>query len=277
MLLPLAAHMSAPAQRGKVLGQITGGLLTGVLLARPGASFFAGHFGWRAVYLADACIVAALTAWLSFRLPVRRPHSELSYSALLRSTRTLLKDHPELRRLSFAQAFLFAGFSLFWTGAPILLRDRLHIDDTGVALFALAGAAGALVAPLAGAAADRGRTSWVRLLALVAAGAGFAIGGAANGVWWLLLAALLVDAGVQACHVTAQRAIFALDATARSRLNSVYMTIFFLGGAVGSIAAAPLTSVGWAWTSVAGCLLVGLAALGGRAPALTGSGAIQNG
>lgn len=257
MLLPLAAHMSAPEQRGKVLGQITGGLLTGVLLARPAASFVAGHFGWRMVYLLDAAIVLLLAGWLAFKLPARRPSSDLGYRALLRSTWSLLRTHEDLGRLSLAQSCLFAAFSLFWTAVPILLRQRFHLDDSAIALFAFAGAAGAFVAPWAGSLADRGKAALVRSVALAGALLGFFAAGAGGQIWLLLIGALLIDAGVQACHVTAQRAILALDAAARSRLNSVYMTIFFFGGAVGSAVAAPLDALGWAWVCSAGVLLVG--------------------
>ncbi|OII58862.1 hypothetical protein BIW19_24650, partial [Pseudomonas putida] len=158
LLVPLAAHMSSDSTRGRTVGSVTAGLLLGILLARPLASLITDAFGWRALFAADALLVSLLGALLSWRLTHHRANATLSYPALLASLAQLLCRHAELRRRSAAQACLFAAFSLFWVGAPVLLAERFGLHAQDIALFALAGAAGALVAPLAGRLADSGHS-----------------------------------------------------------------------------------------------------------------------
>ncbi|HWV10109.1 MAG TPA: MFS transporter, partial [Pseudomonas sp.] len=56
MLIPLAAHLAPEESRGRVVGNIMGGLLLGILLARPLSSLVADHFGWRMVFIAAALL-----------------------------------------------------------------------------------------------------------------------------------------------------------------------------------------------------------------------------
>jgi predicted MFS family arabinose efflux permease len=254
LLVPLAAHMSSDSTRGRTVGSVTVGLLLGILLARPLASLITDAFGWRALFAADALLVSLLGALLAWRLTHHRANSTLNYPALLASLAQLLCRHAELRRRSAAQACLFAAFSLFWVGAPVLLAERFGLHAQDIALFALAGAAGALVAPLAGRLADSGHSSALLGWGAVLVASGFLLSIALPTLTCWLLAALLIDAGVQISHVATQRQVLALDVRARSRLNGLYIAGFFLGGALGSALAMPLLQLGWHW-------LAGIAAL----------------
>ncbi|MGS7252425.1 MFS transporter [Pseudomonas anuradhapurensis] len=263
LLVPLAAHMSSDSTRGRTVGSVTAGLLLGILLARPLASLITDAFGWRALFAADALLVSLLGALLAWRLAHHRANSTLSYPALLASLAQLLCRHAELRRRSAAQACLFAAFSLFWVGAPVLLAERFGLHAQDIALFALAGAAGALVAPLAGRLADSGHSSALRGWGAVLVASGFLLSIALPTLTCWLLAALLIDAGVQISHVAAQRQVLALDVRARSRLNGLYIAGFFLGGALGSALAMPLLQLGWHWLAgIAGLLALIALALG---------------
>ena len=133
-----------------------------------------------------------------------------------------------------------SSFSLFWTTTPLLLAGPgFQMSQAGIALFALAGVAGAIAAPIAGRIADRG---WIRPatgLAMSAVAVAFLIGHLARaGTPWsvalLVFAAILLDFGVSANVTLGQRAIFSLGAEYRSRLNGIYMSTFFIGGALGS-------------------------------------------
>ena len=49
--VPFAAELAPDASRGRVVGQVMTGLLTGILLARTASGFLGAHLGWRPVFL----------------------------------------------------------------------------------------------------------------------------------------------------------------------------------------------------------------------------------
>jgi predicted MFS family arabinose efflux permease len=252
MLLPIAAHLAPDASRGRVVGNVMSGLLTGILLARPIASLIADSFGWRVVFGASAVLMLIIAAAMSALLPRRQPTAGFTYGALLRSLWTLVLETPILRRRAGYQAALFAGFSLFWTAAPLMLASpTFGFTQRGIALFALAGAIGTVVAPIAGRVADRGWGRPASGLAMAAVAAAFLLArlGAGGSLVALVAAAILLDAGVQGNMVLGQREIYALGAGARSRLNGLYIATAFAGGAVGS-AITSLTFARGGWLAI---------------------------
>ncbi|BDA85556.1 MFS transporter [Aureimonas sp. SA4125] len=274
MLVPLAASMAPPERRGSVVGNVTSGLLGGILLARPLSSFLAEYIGWRGVFGASAAVISMLLVAAFFLLPERRPTATKSYSALIASLGRLFVDQPLLRRRALYHAAMFASFSLFWTGAPlILLAEPYGFSPGGVALFALSGVLGVFAAPVAGQLADRGHSRVGTIGAMLAAivGFGLALFGETS-LAALVAAGILVDLGVQANLVIGQREIFALDENIRSRLNAVYMATFFTGGAIGSALTSPvLHAFGWKGVCVLGlgfpAFALGYFLLGERRPA----------
>ncbi len=257
VIVPLAGHLTPDARRGRVVGTVVSGLLFGIMLSRPAASFFAHWAGWRSIFAFSAGAVALLMPLLLARLPIRRPHG-MPYWRVLRSLGPLLARTEVLHRRGGYQAAMFGAFSLFWTAVPLLLEGpRFGFTQVGIGLFALVGAGGALVSPWAGRAADAGHTRRVTALALACGLLAFlvALAGGALTSWPLLVvAALVLDVGTAANLVVGQREIFALEPETRGRLNGLYLALFFLGGAAGSFAA------GWAfalggWTAAS---LVGL-------------------
>lgn len=235
-----AAQLSAPARRGRTVGTVTSGLLLGILLAWPAAGLAERALGWRVMFVIEAALVGLTGLWLRLLLPARRPAAPQSWAAALASLRPHWRAHAELRRRALAQALLFGVFSMAWTLLPLWLRERYGFSAAGLAWFGLAGAAGALSAPLAGRLADRGQGRLVSLAAALAVAAG-SLALCFASPWPVLLAALVaIDGGVQASHVVAQRRVLALDAAAANRLNSLYVACFFLGGAAGSAAAIAL-------------------------------------
>ena len=270
MLVPIAAHLAPDATRGRTIGNVMSGLLLGIMLARPVSSLIADVFGWRAVFGVSALAITALAFALRARLPQRAPKVDHGYVALIASLWTLLRDTPVLRRRAAYQAALFAAFSLFWTAVPLeLAGPAFGLSQRGIALFAFAGAAGALAAPIVGRIADRGwgRGATAVSMAMVAAAFPAARIGANGSLLALLAGAVLLDAGVQGNQVVSQRVIYALGDEARSRLNGLYIAIFFVGGAVGSsIASLAFASGGWERVSWIGMIfpLIALALFAGE-------------
>lgn len=253
VLVPFAVHLAPENGRGRVVGNVMAGLLTGIMLARPLASGAAAYFGWRSIFLISAAAMAALLILLSVRLPKRQPSGVSHYGEILLSTLKLLASVPALQRRAFYQGCIGLVFNLFWTAAPLLLAGHFGFDQRGIALFALAGAGGALAAPIAGRAADRGHVKLATGLAMTGVLTALLLSGwfdALGFVVGLAGAAILLDACAQINQVTSQRVIYGLPAEMRGRLNAAYMTVMFLFSAAGS-ALAPLLYVtgGW-WETV---------------------------
>lgn len=250
VLVPYAAHLAPLEQRGQVVGNVMSGLLLGIMLARPLSSLIADAWGWHAVFLASAVLIFVLAITLLRVLPPRRPAPGPRYGALLRSMWMLVRTTPILRRRALYHAFLFAAFSLFWTAVPLLLAGPAYgLTQGGIAWFALVGVGGAVSAPIAGRLADRGWSRPVTGAAMSCVALAFLLcQGRHDGSLFSLLvlgaAAVILDLGVAANLVSGQRAIFALGAEYRSRLNGLFMATFFLGGAAGSALGAWSYAVG---------------------------------
>ncbi|SCX31645.1 Inner membrane transport protein YnfM [Agrobacterium sp. DSM 25558] len=254
MILPLAAHMTPDASRGRVVGSIMSGLMVGIMLARPLSSVLSELVSWRGVFLMSAVVMAVLALVLYRLLPRRMPDAKLPYRALLASMAKLAANTPLLQRRAIYQAGMFSAFSLFWTVTPLYLSGPVfQLSQAQIALFALAGAAGAVAAPIAGRMADRGWTWAATLGALLAGMASFLIThiapeGSHLALALLVVAAIVLDFAVTTNLVLGQRAIFTLGAEFRSRLNGIFMATFFMGGAVGSAVGAWAYSQGQ-WTA----------------------------
>ncbi len=254
MLVPLAVHMAEPERRGRVLGVMTGGLLLGILLSRPVSSTLAAWASWRSVFATAAALIAVAIGVLAWRLPTYRPAASHTYASLLASLWTVLRGTPALQKRAFSHAALFGTFSLFWTSVPWLLTSH-GVGQQGIALFALAGAGGALIAPMAGRWADHGHTRRVTIIAMLVTSAAFAATWAGGPTWLLVFGAIAIDAGVQANHVVGQREVLTASNEARSRLNSVYMCVFFIGAAITSSMAGGLYHIGWQAVAAMGAAL----------------------
>ena len=263
ILVPFAAELASDGQRGTVVGTVMTGLLLGILLARTVAGLVASLAGWRTVFVVAAVLTSALALVLRTQLPEERPRADdLSYREIMRSTVALARSQPELRRSAVLGSLGFASFSVFWTTVAFLLSSApFGYGDSRIGLLGLVGAAGALCATLAGRLADRGHTAIGRV---IAAGS---IGGSFSVLWLgrssiiaIVVGVLILDIGVQGLQVLNHSTIYELVPGARSRINAVYMTSYFVGGALGSAGGAFAYEHG-AWRSV--CILG--AALGGAA------------
>lgn len=261
VVVPYAASLAPPAERGRTVGTVMTGLLLGILLARTASGLLADLGGWRTVYWVNAGLMLLMAVLLRLRLPALHTGAGLRYPALIRSTLALFGQEPVLRRRAALGALSFAAFSVLWTAMAFLMSGPSYgWSESAIGLLGLVGAAGSLSASAAGRLADRGLAHRV-----TGAGAFLLLGswallaaGSAGGAWSLvaLLAGVVVlDAAVQAVHISNQNLVYAVRPEARNRLNSAYMTSYFVGGAAGSA----LTSAVWGAAGWAGVCGVGAA------------------
>jgi predicted MFS family arabinose efflux permease len=240
IVVPFAAHLSHESTRGVTVGKVVSGLLLGIMLSRPAASLIADATSWHVVFGGAAVMVLVVAFVLRAKLPQRTPNHHITYPKLLASLWHLFLQTPVLRRRAAYHAGIFGSFSLFWTVTPMMLAGpEFHLSQTGIAIFALVGMAGAIASPVAGKLADKGYTLMATAAALSLGVIGFAlpliVPGSRNvALAVLVIASIVLDMGVAANLVLGQRAIFTLAAEVRSRLNGVYFALFFAGGALGS-------------------------------------------
>jgi predicted MFS family arabinose efflux permease len=237
MIVPIAAHLTPEHRRGQVVGTVVSGLLLGILLARPLSTLFGGQFGWRAMYGISGAIMCAALLIMALALPRRNPKHSLSYAALIASLWHLLLTTPVLQRRAVYQAFFFGAFTMFWTAVPLLLEaPPFSLGHIALSAVMLSGVIGAFVAPLAGRLADKGHGQAVTGISIGLLAITFVLTwlGSSGSLVSFIIAGITLDAGTQANLVVGQKAIYALPAEIRSRLNALYLAIFFLGGAIGS-------------------------------------------
>ncbi|UEM19101.1 MFS transporter [Skermanella mucosa] len=269
VIVPFAASLAPEERRGRTIGNIMAGLLAGIMLARPAASLLADMFGWRAVFWVSAGLMLLLAGWLAKALPklsraeARRTESG-DYGRMLRSLWRILVTTPALQRRAVYQGILFAVFNIFWTAAPLMLARSFGYGQKGIALFALAGAGGALAAPLAGRLGDRGHVRAGTAAALATVTLSCVLSGWAAAIpslAALVFFAVTLDAATQVNQVLGQRVIYSLPGDARGRMNAIYMTIVFVLGAGGSAVATLTYHHGGWWTSMLAGGILGLVAL----------------
>ncbi len=243
LLVPLAAYLARPEERGRAVGDVMSGLLVGILVARTVAGTIGQHVGWRAMYWAASGIMVLVTIALWVMLPNVPGESDHSYAELQRSLLQLIRKEPVLRESAFSGAMLFATFSAFWaTLVFLLVNPPYHYGSQVAGLFGLVGVIGAAAAPVAGRMADkRDRRSNLRVAIVLIW---------PRKLWGLIVGVILLDAGVQSGQVTNQSRIYSLTPEAHNRLNTVYMVTYFTGGALGS-AVGTLAWDHWHWPGVA--------------------------
>ncbi|WP_426454217.1 MFS transporter [Paenibacillus sp. S-38] len=261
ILVPLAAFLASEEQRGRVVGSVMSGLLLGIMFARPLASFITSLWDWRAIFVISSAAATLLAVLLWYVLPERKPAPMLRYGQLVLSLGSILHRTPVLRRRALYQAFLFGAFSLFWTVVPLHLADTFGMSQEGIAWFALVGVGGAIAAPIAGRWADRGWSRMLTGLAMITAFLSFLLihlfsSYSTPALILLFISAITLDMSVSGNLVISQRAIYSLGSETKGRLNGLFMSIFFIGGAIGSsLGGWSYAQGGWGLTSLLGTLL----------------------
>ncbi|UGY13820.1 MFS transporter [Bradyrhizobium septentrionale] len=266
VLVAYAATLAAPAARGRTIGTVTSGVVSGILLARFAAGALADLGGWRVVYLTSAALTLVLAALLARALPRHQPQAMTgsSYARLLRSTVALLVEEPVLRERAVFALLIFASFSAFWSSVVLpLASPPLSLSHTTIGMLGIAGLAGALAARNSGRLADRGwaqRTTGLSLMLMLAGWIPIAC--LDSSLWLVLAGVVMIDFAVQAVHVTNQSLIVATRPDAPSRLIGAYMVFYSIGSGLGAIGSTmAYAATGWIGVCVLGAAISACALL----------------
>ena len=258
VLIPLATMAVKPEKTGEVVGFLMSGLLVGLLLSTSLAGLMSNLFNWKLIYM----LSAILMLMLAFLLKTKLPHItilKMSYTQIFKSMAILLKQEPRLGFRSLIGGFVFAAMStLFSTIAILLTSSPFHLSDVLVGVVTLAGVFGALSTTKIGKIADQGHTlslTWIGLLTLIVSWFFLYFGG--QSLLSYMIGYGVISLGLTIVHTSNQNIIFRLRPDAKSRINSIYMTSYFIGGACGSaLGVYAWHHGGWKMTCIAGVSLV---------------------
>jgi len=256
-IVPFAASLAAPEKRGATIGTVMAGVLSGILFSRTLSGFVGAHAGWRDMFWIGVPLAVIAAALMFFTLPSHKPASRMRYHTAIKSLAHLWKREGALRTAALMQAALFGSFTAFWTILALYLetpRFQLGADVAG--LFGIVGAVGIFAAPLAGRIADGRGPHFAVLLGALLTLIAWVIFGIWGSLTALVIGVIVLDFGVQSALVSNQHIVYALDPEARSRLNTIFMTAMFLGGAAGAaLATAAWAYAGWNGVSILGAIL----------------------
>jgi predicted MFS family arabinose efflux permease len=274
-IVPYAATLARPERRGATIGTVMAGVLSGILFSRTLSGFVGEHAGWREMFWIGVPLALAAAVAMFIALPEHRPASRMRYHNAIASLAHLWVREPSLRVATMMQAALFASFTAFWTILALHLQEPVFGLGADIAgLFGIVGAVGVFAAPLAGRMADRKGPNFVIRLGAALAMLSWIIFGLWPSIAALVLGVIVLDFGIQSALVSNQHVVYALDGEARSRLNTIFMTGMFLGGAFGSaVATVAWNFGGWPAVSLLGFALAGIAGIikviGGRRATLS--------
>lgn len=255
ILVPMAAELSVPEKKSAAVGMVMSGLLIGILLSRVVSGFVGAYIGWREMYWIAGLMMVLMLLVLWKTLPEINPVYKGNYKGLMRSVLYFARTEPVLQLASFRGATAFATFSVFWTTLVFHMEEApFHAGADIVGLFGLVGASGAFAAVFIGGIShrvNRFRIILYSILLILAGWLFFYVEG--NTYWGLIVGVILLDFGLQALHVMNQSAIFSIREDANNRINTVYMTSYFIGGALGTFIAAHA----WQYKGWTGVVIVG--------------------
>ena len=253
MVVPMAAELARDGQRGKAVGVAFSGVLCGILLARVLSGAVGQWFGWREAFWLACGLAVLLSGLLAWRLPDLPNKSQLSYGKLLVSMLHLLRDYRALRYAALIQACVFGAFSAFWSVLALYLQSPAYGLGASVAgSFGLVGLVGVLAAQAGGRLTDRFGVRCGVLIGSLTSITAFVVM-SFNGMVALVIGVIVLDFGVSIAQVSNQSLILGLSESARGRVNTIYMTVIFLGGSLGSAVA----SQAWAACRWQGVMLAG--------------------
>ncbi len=257
ILIPFAAQLTDPQDRGRVIGTIMSGLLIGILVARTVSGAVGAALGWRSMYWIASGLTLGLALLLFQVLPQSQPELTASYRQLMRSLVRIVREQPVLREVSVIGALSFGAFSAFWSTLVFLLaQPPYHYGSEVAGLFGLVGVVGAVAAPVVGKLSDRRSPKLTTKIGVTITTSSFLVFWALGyHLWGLIVGVILLDLGVQSTQISNQARIYSLPAAIHGRLNALYIMFYFVGGAIGSL----LGAYGWShwrWPGVCGVSLL---------------------
>ena len=244
IIIPYAAFLAPSMQRGKVLGTVLSGLLTGILLSQSFSGLIGSVMNWQYIYLIAAIMDIILLLVVHSQMPRDpRGHQQLSYGHVIGSLPRLFTTQHRLRGSSLNGFCMFGASNVLWSTLAFYLADQYHLGSNVAGLLGLLGIAGVLAAPYIGTMVDhRSPRLTISLSVLLSSLAFITLWLAGHWMIGLMVGIVLLNLGTQFSQVSNQAIVQSLNRKENSRNNSIFTFSYFLGGSLGTMSAT------WAWS-----------------------------
>ena len=262
LIIPFVSSNISSEKRGIIVGHLLTGVFLGVLLGRVLGGVLGQLIGWRGVHEFAAIVLLIFAVYLFYSLPKDNVEKESSYKNIILSLPPLLKKEKVLRETIVFGAAAFCAFNIFWVSLSFILEGSPYSYGSAiVGLFGFLGIAGALAAGFSGKLTNSKKVSLWNLFALAIMFISFLI----LGIGWskliiIILVTFTLDVGSRMNMSLNQGRIYKLSLQNHSRLNSLYMVGYYLGGSLGSwISTSVYHSFGVIGITIASCSVLLLA------------------
>lgn len=253
IFVPIASQFSRPENKGRNVGIVISGLLTGILASRVVSGFIGEILGWREMYLIAAGLMLICAIVVLKVLPDIRPTFQGKYNDLMKSLYMLVKTYPALRIYSMRAGVAFGSFLAMWSCLAFKMGEApFYANSDVIGILGLCGIAGALTASFVGKYVKKvGIRNFnfigcgLNLLAWVSL---YFYGNTYTGI---IAGVILIDIGMQCIQLSNQTSIFDICPSASNRVNTIFMTTYFIGGSLGTFLAGSCWQR-WSWSGVAG-------------------------
>lgn len=261
IFIPIAAQFSLPENKARNVGMMVSGLLTGILGSRVVSGFVGEYWGWRTMYYI-AALLMLLCIFLVLRvLPDMPSNFKGTYGGLMKSLFTLYRKHPTIRMVSARAGFCFGSFLALWACLAFKLSgEPFHAGNNVIGMLGLCGIAGALTASFVGSLVHKLGVRFFTylgcVLMMLAWGVMYVF---QNFYLGFIVGIVVIDIGMQCIQISNQTCALSLAPKATNRVNTIFMTTYFVGGSLGTFLAGTCWhAFGWAGVTGAG---IGLAAV----------------
>lgn len=261
IFIPIAAQFSLPENKARNVGMMVSGLLTGILGSRVVSGFVGEYWGWRTMYYI-AAVLMLLCIFLVLRaLPAMPSNFKGTYGGLMKSLFTLYREHPAIRMVSARAGCCFGSFLALWACLAFKLSgEPFHAGNNVIGMLGLCGIAGALTASFVGSLVQKLGVRFFTCLGCVLMILAWVVMYVFQNFYiGFIVGIVVIDIGMQCVQISNQTCALSMAPKATNRVNTIFMTTYFVGGSLGTFLAGTCWHA-WGWTGVTGAG-IGLAAV----------------
>lgn len=259
--IPIAGQYSEKKNKGRNMGIVLSGLLTGILASRVVSGYVGEWLGWREMFIIAALIMIVCLILTLKIMPQIDSNYVGTYRGLMKSVFHIVASNARIRLYAIRAAFCFGSMMAIWSCLAFRLAQAPFFSGSEmVGTLGMCGIAGALAASGLGKLVNqwgiRKLSLYGACLQLVAWTTAYLFGDTYMG---LIVAIILVDIGLQCLQLSNQSGCIQEMPEASNRANTIFMTTYFIGGSFGTYCAGlAWTHEGWMGVCAVGAVLAAI-------------------